>query len=167
MTSWKWGNLKENYNYDDEGHLKEIILGNFLTLKMEYSSGKLHDYPNQVNNYQLQHDRHGGLLQIITPLGFNHTFLTIPLINFIMIKYLPPWKMEKNPFVYILPGNGRVNNEHTEIKKDHFENCEIHYPDNAKVEFCNKNEIKISSKSDSRIFHYSSGKKIPKKSNFK
>ena len=106
------------------GRMNQIVLGKFVTLKFGYEFDES-NFPTRINNYQLIHDRHGDLSKIITPLGFEHSFQTVPLIGSSLIQYYPPWGIDQKPLNFVSTGSGN-NNMSTTIFK----------PDNFSIEFC-------------------------------
>ena len=79
--------------------MNRIVLGKFVALYFEYELGS--NFPSRINGYQLKHDRHGGLSKIITPLGFEHSFQTVPLIGSSLIHTTTNKSQARKLYIHI------------------------------------------------------------------
>ena len=129
--------------------MNRIVLGKFVALNFEYEFGS--NFPSRINGYQLKHDRHGGLSKIITPLGFEHSFQTVPLIGSSLIQYYPPWSIDQKPMNFVSTGSGNNNMSTTIFKSDNFS-----------IEFCDENKLGVSFDEKTNDVSYYSLEKICK-----
>ena len=144
------------------GRMNQIVLGKFVALKFGYEFDES-NFPTRINNYQLIHDRHGDLSKIITPLGFEHVFQTIPLIGSTLIQYYPPWSIDQKPLNFLSDGSGSGNNN---TSNDKCSTTTVFKPDNFIIEYCDKNRFSVSfdGKSNVTSSSYYSLEKLCKRS---
>ena len=129
--------------------MNRIVLGKFVAQNFEYEFGS--NFPSRINGYQLKHDRHGGLSKIITPLGFEHSFQTVPLIGSSLIQYYPPWGIGQKSLNFVSTGSGNNDNNVSNNECS----ATIFKPDNFRIEFCDENKLGVSFDEKSNVLYYS------------
>ncbi|XP_057653225.1 teneurin-m isoform X11 [Diorhabda carinulata] len=110
LTSWKWGDLSENYGFDRAGRLNEIKYGDGSSLvyafKDMFSSLPLKVSTPRGSDYLLQYDDSGALQSLTTPRGHIHTFSLQTSLGFFKYQYFSP--MNRHPYEIIYNDNGQI-----------------------------------------------------------
>ncbi|KAJ8984541.1 hypothetical protein NQ317_006827 [Molorchus minor] len=110
LSSWKWGELSENYGFDRAGRLNEIKYGDgsslVYTFKDMFSSLPLKVSTPRGSDYLLQYDDSGALQSLTTPRGHIHTFSLQTSLGFFKYQYFSP--MNRHPYEIIYNDDGQI-----------------------------------------------------------
>ncbi|XP_058124762.1 teneurin-m [Anopheles ziemanni] len=110
LTSWKWGNLKEEYTFDRAGRLNEIKYGDGSSIvyafKDMFSSLPLKVTTPRRSDYLLQYDDAGALQSLTTPRGHIHAFSLQTSLGFFKYQYFSP--INRHPFEILYNDEGQI-----------------------------------------------------------
>ncbi|XP_050092501.1 teneurin-m isoform X3 [Anopheles aquasalis] len=110
LTSWKWGNLKEEYTFDRAGRLNEIKYGDGSSIvyafKDTFSSLPLKVTTPRRSDYLLQYDDAGALQSLTTPRGHIHAFSLQTSLGFFKYQYFSP--INRHPFEILYNDEGQI-----------------------------------------------------------
>ncbi|XP_053675682.1 teneurin-m [Anopheles nili] len=110
LTSWKWGNLKEEYTFDRAGRLNEIKYGDGSSIVYAFrdtvSSLPLKVTTPRRSDYLLQYDDAGALQSLTTPRGHIHAFSLQTSLGFFKYQYYSP--INRHPFEILYSDEGQI-----------------------------------------------------------
>ncbi|XP_050300174.1 teneurin-m isoform X3 [Anthonomus grandis grandis] len=110
LSSWKWGELSENYGFDRAGRLFEIKYADGSSLqyafKDMFSSLPLKVTTPRGSDYLLQYDESGALQSLTTPRGHIHTFSLQTSLGFFKYQYFSP--MNRHPYEIMYNDDGQI-----------------------------------------------------------
>ncbi|XP_058053844.1 teneurin-m [Anopheles bellator] len=110
LTSWKWGNLREEYTFDRAGRLNEIKYGDGSSIvyafKDTFSSLPLKVTTPRRSDYLLQYDDAGALQSLTTPRGHIHAFSLQTSLGFFKYQYFSP--INRHPFEILYNDEGQI-----------------------------------------------------------
>lgn len=130
LSSWRWGDLSENYGFDRAGRLYEIKYADGSSLQYAYKDmfsslvslifrknyGKttiiviilqpLKVTTPRGSDYLLQYDDSGALQSLTTPRGHIHTFSLQTSLGFFKYQYFSP--MNRHPYEITYNDDGQI-----------------------------------------------------------
>lgn len=110
LTSWKWGDLREDYSFDRSGRLNEIKYGDgssiVYSFKDQVSSLPLKVTTPRRSDYLLQYDDAGALQSLTTPRGHIHSFSLQTSLGFFKYQYFSP--INRHPFEILYNDEGQI-----------------------------------------------------------
>ncbi|XP_072941823.1 teneurin-m isoform X2 [Epargyreus clarus] len=110
LTSWKWGELNETYDYDRAGRLHEIRYGDGSSLAYSFrdmfTSLPLKVTTPRGSDYLLDYDDSGALQNLTTPRGHIHTFSLMTSLGYFKYQYFSP--MNRHPYEILYNDDGHV-----------------------------------------------------------
>ena len=95
LESWRWGDMSEEYNYDKEGRLAAVKVGNDTVLSYEYRDREVNPGKVRIGNggtFLFDYEpKSGAVKSIATSKGHVHKWITMPDIGNIQWSYYAPW----------------------------------------------------------------------------
>ncbi|XP_073990852.1 teneurin transmembrane protein Ten-m isoform X9 [Rhodnius prolixus] len=110
LSTWRWGELSENYEFDRAGRLSGIQYADgtstLYAFKDMFSSLPLKVTTPRGSDYLLRYDEAGALESLTTPRGHIHAFSLQTSLGFYKYQYYSP--MSRHPFELRYDDSGRV-----------------------------------------------------------